>query len=537
MFGRRFINGKAVSGDKMLPAAFVMQEVEFFPHMTVRETLEFRAQLELSNTISASERDELVTEILRQLGLVKVSDSVVGNAKVRGISGGEKKRLSIALEMVSAPSLVLLDEPTSGLDASSAAKVIEALRRIADSGKTVIAVIHQPSQHIFQLFDDLLLVSEGKQFFFGERKDVRSYMSKNGCLAGTDMGTAEHALDCITRESIFQGESQEDSRIRFDTLAQMALEQKVDFGQRNLDSNGKAEQYIIVDADMRGPRASLFTQCRLLFLRAFRGVFRSKSLMFMKLVQQITMAVIYGGIYTIGSDQASIQDRFGLLSLITIGSTNMAVASSIRAFPREKSIVASELASKMYHSFPYFVAKALSELPMISFLSAVFGSLVYHLTGLSKAPGKFRSFLSILALHGIVGESTGLLVGAVSPNSDVALAVFPAILVINIIFDGKNIAEESVPKLLRWVPQIGLIRWGFEGLCINEFAGLLFDRKGLKHGPSAETGQDALARLGLGSRSIADVLRAQATTAASFYAISFLGLTLTRQRYETMNVP
>lgn len=100
---------------------------------------------------------------------------------------------------------------------------------------------------------------------------------------------------------------------------------------------------------------------------------------------------------------------------------------------------------------------------------------------------------------------------------------------------GKNIAEESIPKLLRWIPKVGLIRWGFEGLCINEFAGLHFDAvSGPRRGPSAKTGADALARFGLGTRSLGDVVQAQLRIAAACWILSYLGLTLTRQKFLVM---
>jgi hypothetical protein len=102
---------------------------------------------------------------------------------------------------------------------------------------------------------------------------------------------------------------------------------------------------------------------------------------------------------------------------------------------------------------------------------------------------------------------------------------------------GKNIAEESIPKLLRWIPNVGLIRWGFEGLCLNEFQGLTFDAGGARRGPVAKTGADALARFGLGSRTLSDVLQAQWRIAGACWILSYLGLTLTRQKFLTMTPP
>ena len=102
---------------------------------------------------------------------------------------------------------------------------------------------------------------------------------------------------------------------------------------------------------------------------------------------------------------------------------------------------------------------------------------------------------------------------------------------------GKNIAEESIPKLLRWIPKVGLVRWGFEGLCVNEFDGLTFDASGTRRGPIATTGADALARFGLGTRSLSYILRAQLNIASACWILSYLGLTLSRQKFLQMVPP
>ena len=114
LYGERYINGRPISGDSMVPSAVVEQDVNFFPYMTVRETLAFRVELKLGSRISKKRRDELVDELLSQMRLEVTADTIVGDAKVRGISGGERRRLSIACELISSPSLIFLDEPTSG---------------------------------------------------------------------------------------------------------------------------------------------------------------------------------------------------------------------------------------------------------------------------------------------------------------------------------------------------------------------------------------------------------------------------------------
>lgn len=213
----------------------------------------------------------------------------------------------------------------------------------------------------------------------------------------------------------------------------------------------------------------------------------------------------------------------------------MAMAGTIRSFPKEKAIVSNELAVNMYGTLPYFIAKAVSEIPMIGVFNAIFGAIVYPLSGLQK--GRFKKFLGLTTLHTLTAEAVGLMIGSISPTSDFALALFPPIVVLNIIFDGKNISEESIPRVLRWVTKAGVIRWGFEGLAINEFQGLTFDTGGPRRGPVAKTGAEALERFGLGTRSLQDIVRAQANIAGVCWLLSYVGLSLTRQKYLVMDNP
>jgi ABC-type glutathione transport system ATPase component len=225
--------------------------------------------------------------------------------------------------LLASPSTIFLDEPTSGLDSTAATALVQTLRDLADSGKTVIAVIHQPNQHVFAKFDDVLLVSEGKQMYFGPRQDVRAYMESYGCQALPEMGTAEHILDCISRMPIGD-ETEQEADDRIELLAAKARESEINLGKLPKDTAKGVQRF--ASNIGHGPKANLLVQFRLLFKRSIREVIRGKVALILKLVQQISTALIYGGIYGLGTNQASIQDRYGLLSLIAIGSMNMAVA-------------------------------------------------------------------------------------------------------------------------------------------------------------------------------------------------------------------
>jgi ABC-2 type transporter len=328
-----------------------------------------------------------------------------------------------------------LDEPTSGLDSTAATALIQTLRELADSGKTIIAVVHQPSQHVFAKFDDILLVSGGKQMYFGPRQEVRSYMEASGCRAAHEVGTAEHILDCISPAPI-GGETELDAIGRLDRLATKARRTRIDLGLASKPvTNASAaaavpvQRFTAATTAGIGPKANLLVQFKLLSKRSLQEISRAKVAILLTLAQQVSTALIYGSIYSLGTNQASIQDRFGLLSL------NMGLARTVRTFPREKAIVSNEIASNMYRTLPYFIGKAMSELPMTGFFNGLFGIVVYKLTGLSTTRGKLWNFVGLLTLHGVLAQAAGLCIAAVSPTSDVALALFPALFVLSVIFD------------------------------------------------------------------------------------------------------
>jgi len=148
----------------------VTQENFYLGTLTVKETIAYTAHLRLSSEMTKAEIDEVVETTIKEMGLEDCAENKIGNWHLRGISSGEKKRLSISLEMVTDPLILLLDEPTTGLDSASAFSVARALRNIADEERIVICSIHQPSSEVFDLFDDLLLLLSGETVFLGEAK-------------------------------------------------------------------------------------------------------------------------------------------------------------------------------------------------------------------------------------------------------------------------------------------------------------------------------------------------------------------------------
>ena len=150
--------------------AYVTQEDVLMGTLTVKATISYSANLRLPTTLTKEEFSSILDGTIIEMGLQDCADRLIGNWHLRGISGGEKKRVSIALEILTSPRLLFLDEPTSGLDSASAFFVVQTLRNVARDGRTIISSIHQPSSEVFALFDDLYLLSGGETVYFGEAK-------------------------------------------------------------------------------------------------------------------------------------------------------------------------------------------------------------------------------------------------------------------------------------------------------------------------------------------------------------------------------
>jgi ABC-type multidrug transport system ATPase subunit len=196
--GKVTYNGQPFSGAVKRRTGFVTQHDVLYPHLTVSETLWYAARLRLPHGQSAGEKRLQADAVARELGLAKVAHSMVGGVRgVRGLSGGERKRVSIGLEVLVDPSLLLLDEPTSGLDSTTAARIVGALRRMAaEGGRTVVVTIHQPSSRLYHMFDKVLLLSaDGCPIYYGRSADALGYFASVGYASPLSVNPADLMLD------------------------------------------------------------------------------------------------------------------------------------------------------------------------------------------------------------------------------------------------------------------------------------------------------------------------------------------------------
>ena len=197
LIGSVRLNDRALEQkDMRMVMKYIPQDDTLFSALTPRETLTYTAKLRIPNQTDF-ERDELVNSLMKRLGITRCADVIVGNELIKGISGGQKKRVSVAMELVTDPSVLFVDEATSGLDSQTAEDVVRILRDISRAGRTVICTIHQPSFDIFKMFDTLLLLQNGQVVYNGSVEESPKYFAQQGFECAEWMNPADHFMKAL----------------------------------------------------------------------------------------------------------------------------------------------------------------------------------------------------------------------------------------------------------------------------------------------------------------------------------------------------
>uniref|UniRef100_A0A383W6T5 ABC transporter domain-containing protein n=1 Tax=Tetradesmus obliquus TaxID=3088 RepID=A0A383W6T5_TETOB len=532
--GELYVNG-VQSTEANHRQAYVEQSDNFYSMLSVAETLTMAAQLQMAPGLPEASKQSYVDNLISVLGLAKSRDTRVGDEKIRGLSGGEKKRLAIGCELISSPSLLFLDEPTTGLDSFQAEKVVATLKQLASAGHTVVCSIHQPRSSIFGLFDDLLLLSEGRCVYSGPAEEALPYFEQLGHSCPAHYNPAEFVADLISID-YSSPEVEEESKARVQGLVdawaasaggKAAAEAAAAHKHMSRTPSGE----LALGSVNSGPVAGWARQFRLLLRRSWRQITRDKAAAMARLSSNVSSAVIFGAIFwRMQKKQSNIQDRMGLLQVAAINTAMSALVKTITVFPKERAIVNRERTRKAYNVLPYLSAKLLAELPVSCVFPLVFGVVVYPFTGLNPKPVRFARFLGILTLESFTAAALGLSVGAAAPNADAAVAIGPAVMLVWIIFGGYYCNSENIPSALRWLPRCSLIKHSFEALCINEFQGAEFELD--EGGRGMKTGEDVLSWLSFGHTSIRKTLGSEARILGFYYWLTYCILRAGKPKFQ-----
>nr|KJB35753.1 hypothetical protein B456_006G126900 [Gossypium raimondii] len=432
MTGNVLLNGKKKRLDYG-SFAYVTQEDILLGTLTVRETITYSAQLRLPSSLTRQDIDGIVEGTITEMGLQECADRLIGNWHLRGISGGEKKRLSIALEILTRPHLLFLDEPTSGLDSASAFFVIQTLRNVGRDGRTIISAIHQPSSEVFSLFDDLFLLSGGEQVYFGEAKMAAKFFAEVGFPCPSRRNPSDHFLRCINSDFDIVAEALKGSnRITelqntLDPLANLPTAQIKTLlvkKYRSSDYAAKARARIreisgiegLVIEKKHSGEAKWLTQLSTLTNRSFVNMSRDLGYYWLRIAIYVALSICVGSIFfDVGTNYNSILARGACGGFISGFMTFMSIGG-FPSFIEELKVFYRERRNGHYGVAVYILSNFLSSFPFLTVMSLSTAAITYYMVKFHPGISHFM-YVSLDLISSIATvESCMMMIASLVPN-------------------------------------------------------------------------------------------------------------------------
>lgn len=458
--GKITYNGLPFSSTIKRKIGFVAQDDVMYPHLTVSETLIFTALLRLPKTLSKAEKVQHAEHVMAELGLTRVAHSVIGGPYLRGVSGGEKKRVSIGQEMLVNPSLLLLDEPTSGLDSTNAQRIMTTLKRLAGGGRTIVTTIHQPASRLYHMFDKVVLLSEGCPIYHGKASDALGYFDAIGFTSPLSVNPADLLLDLAN--GIAPNSKQNPEEWRSMAEEQKAVREKlISAYDKNIATRLKAELCgLAMDHSNSNYSHNKVTMKKEQWCNSWwgqfsvllrRGVKERRHEAFNKLrIFQVLSVATLGGLLWWHTPTSHIQDRTSLLFFFSVFWGFYPLYNAVFTFPQERSMLIKERSSGMYRLSTYFLARTAADLPMELALPTAFVIIIYWMGGLD--PNLLTFFLSLLVVlySVLVAQSLGLAIGAILID-DIKQATTLASVTTLVFLIAGGYYVQQIPAFIVWL--------------------------------------------------------------------------------------
>ncbi|CAK9174667.1 unnamed protein product [Ilex paraguariensis] len=442
------------------------------PHVTVYESLLYSAWLRLPPEVDSKTRKMFIEEVMELVELNPLRGSLVGLPGVNGLSTEQRKRLTIAVELVANPSIIFMDEPTSGLDARAAAIVMRTVRNTVDTGRTVVCTIHQPSIDIFEAFDELFLMKRGGQEIYV------------GPLGRHSCQLIKYFEGINGVSQIKDGYNPATWMLEVTSPAQEMI-LGVDFaeGYKNLELHRRNKDLI---SELSSPRPdskdlyfptqysqSFLTQCMACLWKQHWSYWRNPPYTAVRFIFTTFIALMFGTMFwDLGSKRTNQQDLFNAMgsmyaAVIFLGVQN---ATSVRPVVAvERTVFYRERAAGMYSALPYAFGQVVIELPYIFAQAAVYGVIVYAMIGFEWTVAKFFWYLFFMYFTLLYYTFYGMMTVAVTPNHNIAAIIASSFFAIWNLFSGFLIPRPRMPVWWRWYSWACPVAWTLYGLIASQF--------------------------------------------------------------------
>jgi len=501
------LNGRSMTATELRQlSGYVVQDDILPAHLTVRECLDFQAKLRVPVASAVAGR---VAAVMKRMKLVRNAGTIVGGAFRRGISGGEKRRLSVAIELLSEPAILFLDEPTTGQDSTTAVMLCKALKQIARDGTTVVMSIHQPRIDIFEMMTQIVFMTkEGRVAYCGPTGGLAAYLVRD--IKVPDRVTAGLKLpggSSSSRRQAMRGTApvlaeppEANSNPADDLLDVMAvLEPQVLVDVWNVSAAGVVQRRVLAlllgahvgrttgpeDGRMlmetlvaqRGKhRATWMFQLIRLSSRAMRNTLRNPFPFLLHgvtaVVAALALGFVFKNIHEHDSETAGTQDRFGIMFFLVLYLSLLSL-TSLPIWRDDQQLFVAERGSGIYDTSPYVLAALLFDvLPYRILPPLAFAYISYPMIELNDEDGRQQRFFLVLFAANLTVSGVCMLIGVLTTSNAAANAAGSLAMLTSLLFCGFLLAKDSIPDAFNFLVWWSPASYAYEALVYNEFDGL-----------------------------------------------------------------
>eukprot|EP00252_Welwitschia_mirabilis_P018165 TRINITY_DN4040_c0_g2_i1.p1 TRINITY_DN4040_c0_g2~~TRINITY_DN4040_c0_g2_i1.p1 ORF type:complete len:620 (-),score=-26.42 TRINITY_DN4040_c0_g2_i1:294-2153(-) len=441
-----FVNDRAASAATLRRiSAYVTQEDALLPLLTVKETLMFSADFRLPAKMGRKQKELKVEQVMTELGLSHVADSRIGDDTVRGVSGGERRRVSIGVELIHDPALLLLDEPTSGLDSAAALNIIQLLHS-SNIARTILVTIHQPSYRILDLFSSILLLSRGSLLHHGTLSALQSSLESGGNKIPPQLNALEYAMELVSelQPPLLQNANPNED----DPVADPAVSPPV----QPRFANSRTHEILTLSR------------------RFWKIIYRTQQLFLARTLQALVAGLGLGSVYFgVGSTRRGIDERLGFFAF-TLTFLLSSTTEGLPIFLQERQILMKEIGRGSYRLSSYVLSNAVVFVPFLLVVALLFAVPVYFLVGLSAEAPAFCFFVLTVWLIVLMANSLVVFLSAVAPDFITGNSLIFSVLGAFFLFSGYFIAEHNIPKYWLFMHYISLYKYPLDSMMINEYS-------------------------------------------------------------------
>ncbi|KAL9228802.1 hypothetical protein vseg_004342 [Gypsophila vaccaria] len=471
--GEILINGR----DQVLAvgaSAYVTQDDILMTTLTIREAVYYSALLQLPESMTRSEKIYRAENAIKMMGLQDAANTTIGGRTTSGISGGQRRRVSICLEILTRPQLLFLDEPTSGLDSAASYHVMTYIIKLASQEQTtVVASIHQPSSEVFELFQTLCLLSYGKLVYFGHTSAAIKFFAENGFPCPSMRNPSDHYLGIINND-FEPGEEGEKSTENAISILWNSY--------KSSDEYLKIQNLICTMREHKGARlerrrqANFITQCRVLIKRSSVNMYRDASYYRLRLVMYVVVCTCLGSIFqNLDNSYASIQPRSSFTAFTSGFLTFMAIGG-FPSFVEDMKLFGRERLNGHYNVSAFVISNTLSSIPFLLMISIIPGSICYYISDLQKGFDRFLYFFLIMFAGMSTVESMMMIIASIVPDYLMGITIGAGIQGLIFLTSGFFRLPNDLPNILWRYPMHYVFSGTYvtQGLLKNEFQGLHF---------------------------------------------------------------